>query len=288
MEHFAPQVSIVTGGANGIGRALAELLVERGGHVVIADLDLAAAMRTAAEVEAAAPGLGSAQAAQVDVADGDAVRGLVADVAREHHRLDFMANNAGVLFAGPLTELSDAHWRKAIDVNLGGVVAGTTAAYEVMMKQSAGRGVRAGYILNTGSLAGLIPAPRMTPYTTTKWAVVGFSQAVRTEAASHRIQVNVLCPGYVDTKLIDDVFEPTASYVPGSFRANIRALQPRLLTPEVVAHEAIAGIEKDKAVIVVGAFARVSSTAMRLVPPVTRAGSRMQALREERQARRAR
>lgn len=95
MEHFAPQVSIVTGGANGIGRALAQLLVERGGHVVIADLDLAAAMRTAAELEAAAPGLGSAQAAQVDVADGDAVRGLVADVAREHHRLDFMANNAG-------------------------------------------------------------------------------------------------------------------------------------------------------------------------------------------------
>lgn len=77
----------------------------------------------------------------------------------------------------------------------------------------------------------------------------------------------------VDTKLIDVVFEPTASYVPGSFRAIIRALQPRLLTPDVVAHKAIAGIERDKAVIV-GAFARVSSTAKRLVPPVTRGGSR--------------
>ncbi|CCI52564.1 hypothetical protein BN13_1850004 [Nostocoides jenkinsii Ben 74] len=86
-----------------------------------------------------------------------------------------------------------------------------------------------------------------------------FSQAVRAEAAAARVQVNVLCPGYVDTKLIDEIFEPTAGYVRGRFRRNTRGLQPRLLTPTVVAQKAITGIERDKPVIVVGGFAHLSA-----------------------------
>ncbi|MCA0178401.1 MAG: SDR family oxidoreductase [Actinobacteria bacterium] len=283
MEHFAPRVGIVTGGAHGIGRALAAEVVARGGLAVLADRDDEGARTTAAELTALGPG--RAVAEHLDVADSAAVQALVEKVAAEHGRLDLMANNAGILFSGPLEEFTDHHWSTAIDVNLRGVVAGTRAAYAVMAQQESRRGRPAGVILNTGSLAGLIPAPRMAPYTSTKWAVVGFSQAVRHEAASHGIQVNVLCPGYVDTKLIDEVFEPTASYVRGSFRRNTKALQPRLLTPEVVARKAFSGIEKDKPVIIVGGFAHLSARAMGVAPAVVRAGSRLQAIREERQSR---
>jgi len=118
-------VSIVTGGANGIGRALAEQVVRRGGHVVIADLDGTAATATAAALtSASAADGGSAEAVQVDVAEPGAVADLVERVSREHGRLDFMANNAGILVAGPLTEFTERQWEVAIDVNFRAVVAG--------------------------------------------------------------------------------------------------------------------------------------------------------------------
>ena len=122
---FAPRVSIVTGGANGIGRALAEQVVRRGGHVVIADLDGTAATATAAALtSASAADGGSAEAVQVDVAEPGAVADLVERVSREHGRLDFMANNAGILVAGPLMEFTERDWEVAIDVNFRAVVAG--------------------------------------------------------------------------------------------------------------------------------------------------------------------
>lgn len=277
---FAPATAIVPGGAAGIGRALAAALVARGGHVVVADIDEEGARHTAGRLSARGPG--SASAAALDVADETAVHALVEQVAAERGGLELMVNNAGVLFAGPFAETTRRHWDKAIDVNLRGVVHGTQAAYQVMRGRRRGR-ERAGVILNTGSLAGLIPAPTMTPYTTTKWAVVGFSQALRAEAARHGIQVNVLCPAYVDTRLIDEVFEPTASYAAGSFRRNTRALQPRLITPERVAAAALRGIERDRAVIPVGGLAEVSWRGQRVAPAIVRGITRLQAAREARQ-----
>jgi NAD(P)-dependent dehydrogenase (short-subunit alcohol dehydrogenase family) len=112
------------------------------------------------------------------VRDGQAVRDLVATTVADHGRLDVMVNNAGVLFSGPFEETTDAHWDRALDVNVRGVIDGARAAYDQMLTQPQG-----GWILNTASLAGLMPAPWMTPYTTSKWAIVGFSRALRAEAA---------------------------------------------------------------------------------------------------------
>ena len=217
---FAPQVSIVTGGASGIGKAIAAELVARGSHVVIADLDLAAA-------QAAARKLGPrTDAVELDVVDAAAVRAVVDAVVAEHGRLDVMVNNAGIGLGGLLEELDERHWDKAIDVNLRGVVHGVTAAYTVMRRQGSG------HILNTASLAGLIPAPSMLPYTTTKHAVVGLSTALRAEAAALGIRVSVLCPGFVDTPLLDSMYEAPASFGGSSVRSRVRMLQPRFLTAE--------------------------------------------------------
>jgi NAD(P)-dependent dehydrogenase (short-subunit alcohol dehydrogenase family) len=283
MGAYRPGTAIITGGASGIGRALAACLVAGGTYAVLADRDYPAAERAAADLSAGGPG--RAVAAELDVTDAAAVHALVDSVAAQRGRLDLMANNAGVLFAGAFEETTDRHWDVAIAVNLRGVVEGARAAYDIMAAQRRGR-ERAGVILNTASLAGLIPGPTMAPYTTTKWAVVGFSQALRAEVRRHGIQVNVLCPGYVDTKLIDEVFEPGPTYAVGRFRANIKALQPRLLTADEVAAAAVRGIERDRPVIPVGGFAQLSWRAQRFAPGVVRQSTRLQAAREARQARR--
>src|SRR3954470_22550620 len=146
---FAGKVAIVTGGASGIGRALGEVLAEHGATVVLGDVNA------------------SESVASLDVRHEEAVRSFVARVYERHGRLDFMFNNAGVSIGGPTHELDAAHWQRAIDVNLKGVVNGILAAYPRMVEQGFG------HIVNTASVAGLAPAVMTAPYSTTKHAVVG-------------------------------------------------------------------------------------------------------------------
>ena len=278
-RQFAPEVSVVTGGGSGIGRAIATELARRGSHVVVADLDGTRAKQVAEE-------LGDrGSAAEVDVVDADAVRALVDDTADRHGRLDVMVNNAGVAIGGLLEELDERHWTKALDVNLRGVVNGVSAAYPVMSAQ------RSGHILNTASLAGLIPAPAMLPYTTTKHAVVGLSTALRAEAASQGVRVSVLCPGFVDTPLLDEVYAAPPSFGGDSVRARVRLMQPSFLTPEVVARRAVDGLAANKAVIPVGFLAHLTWRTLRYLPPVARGMIQVQATGHrrlnERAARRA-
>ncbi len=166
-----PRVSLVTGGASGIGLALSRALLQRGGTVVIADVDELAAQRAAGDLGA------GAVAMALDVTDREAVRATVDAVLAEYGSLDLLANNAGAGMGGDVEELTDRHWDRALTLNLGGVVYGVRAAYPVMVRQGSG------VILNTASLAGLMPVPSMLPYTTTKWGVVGLSLGLRAEAA---------------------------------------------------------------------------------------------------------
>lgn len=271
---FDPKVSIVTGGASGIGLAIARELVARGSHVVLADLNAEGADKAAAELSAsraATTAGGSASAAALDVTDHQAVQRLVADVVTEHGRLDVMVNNAGVGVGGLTEEFTDRHWDLALAVNLGGVVNGVRAAYPVM------RGQRSGHILNTASLAGLIPAPAMLPYTTTKHAVVGLSTALRAEAAGVGVHVSVLCPGFVDTPLLDNIYSASPGMHSAKVRQIVRGMQPRFLTPEVVGARAVRGLERNTAVITVGALANVLSGLNRLAPPLARGVCQLQA-----------
>jgi NAD(P)-dependent dehydrogenase (short-subunit alcohol dehydrogenase family) len=258
-KDFRPTVSVVTGGGSGIGRAISAELARRGSHVVVVDLEGGRAKEVAAE-------LGDrGSAAEVDVVDADALRDLVTAITERHGRLDVMVNNAGVAIGGLLEELDERHWTRALDVNLRGVVNGVSAAYPVMSAQ------RSGHILNTASLAGLIPAPAMLPYTTTKHAVVGLSTALRAEAAGRGVRVSVLCPAFVDTPLLDEVYAAPASFGGGtSVRSRVRLVQPRFLTPEVVATRAVDGLAANKAVIPVGWLAHTLWRVNRFAPSVAR------------------
>jgi len=248
-----PRVSLVTGGASGIGLALSRALLQRGGTVVVADIDELAAQRAVADLGAGAVALA------LDVTDREAVRDAVDAVVAEHGSLDLLANNAGTGVGGDLEELTDRHWDRALALNLGGVINGVRAAYPVMVGQGSG------VILNTASLAGLMPVPSMLPYTTTKWGVVGLSLGLRVEGAPKGVQVNVLCPSFVDTPLLDNLYEPPPSLGLDP-KARMRALQGRFLSAEGTAAAALRGIDADKAVIAVGTVAQLGWRTTRFSP----------------------
>ena len=262
------RVAIVTGGASGIGAALCRSAARRGAHVVVADLDEVAARRVADELDRDGPG--SAVAAPVDVADADAVAELIQRTHAEHGRLDFLFNNAGIGVPGPPEELTLEHWRKLLDVNLWGVVHGCHAAYPLMLEQGSGR------IVNTASLAGLIPNPAGTvAYGTSKHAVVALSLAWRSAGKDHGVHVHVVCPGVIDTPILDKLdtpglqTPPSAAAVDGREwlrRAGVRHFYP----PDDLAEDVMAGLARDQAIIVAPWHARFFWHLLRVFPQVGR------------------
>ncbi|NRF65729.1 SDR family NAD(P)-dependent oxidoreductase [Aquincola sp. S2] len=267
---FSGRSAIVTGAASGIGLGLARALAARGAKLWLVDID-------AAGLERAAQALGSAcQAATLDVRDAPALQALIERVAREHGRLDYVFNNAGIGIGGEASELGVAHYDRSIDVNIRGVVNGTVAAYGVMVRQ------RSGHIVNTASLAGLTPVPLLVPYAMTKHAVVGLSTSLRAEAALHGVRVSALCPAAVETPLLDS--SNPADLPPLRWRADVRHYLERLSGPpypaDRTAEDTLRGVERNQALIIVPGRARFTAVLNRWLPGVVRWATQ-QALREE-------
>jgi NAD(P)-dependent dehydrogenase (short-subunit alcohol dehydrogenase family) len=254
------RIAIITGAASGIGRALAGALVTRGDTVVVADIDGEGAERAAGELARRGPG--TATSAVVDVRDAGTVRALVDQVRDQHGRLDVMVNNAGIGVGGDAGELTLAHWERVIDVNLRGVVHGVQAAYPVMITQ------RSGHIVNTASLAGLVPAPLLTPYAMTKHAVVGLSLSLRAEAAAHGVRVTAVCPGVVDTPILDTAGQDDlpATALSGHVREFFRHVQPRFYAADQLAQDITRGIDRNAALVIAPASARAAWYLWRYAP----------------------
>lgn len=191
---LAGKVAIITGGAGGIGKALGEELAARGCYLVLADINSELLEKTGAELRASGAQL---DAKTVDVRDAAQVQALVDGAHRELGRIDYIFNNAGVNLCAELRDTTLEDWNLLIDVNLRGVVHGVHAAYPIMREQGFG------HIINTASAAGLIPAAAEGAYAATKHAVVGLSSTLRIEAASFGVKVSVVCPGLVDTPILD-------------------------------------------------------------------------------------
>ena len=177
---------VVTGGARGIGRGIAELMVARGHRVVVGDLDADAAAATAAEI-------GAAAGVAMDVRDPDAHRAVAAE-ASAHGRLVAWFNNAGVGDDGTLASLSDDQVRRLVEVNLLGAMWGCRAALAAF-------GPGGGDVVNVASLAGLGPVPGYSAYAATKAAVVSLSASVNAESP-RGVRVHALCPDGVDTAML--------------------------------------------------------------------------------------
>ena len=257
------RVAIVTGGASGIGLALSAALVRRGDQVVLADIDGDAVTAVAERLNSQRPG--TASAVRMDVRDSAAVAAVVTETVQRHGRLDLMVNNAGIGIGGDAEELAVAHWDRVIDVNLRGVVHGVQAAYPVMVRQGDG------HIVNTASLAGLLPAPGIAPYSATKWAVVGLSLSLRGEGAAKGVRVSVVCPGGVDTPILDKRTPADLPPVPSADDIDSRAVITRmsggrLYDSDSLAADILRGIDRNQAIIVAPRQARILWRLMRLSP----------------------
>jgi len=130
------------------------------------------------------------------VRDALAFDAIVALTIERHGRLDYLFNNAGIAIGGEIREYRLDDWRDVVDVNLMGVVHGVQASYGRMIAQGFG------HIVNTASVAGLLPSPLMGSYTTTKHAVMGLSRALRAEGARYGVRVSALCPGVIRTPIL--------------------------------------------------------------------------------------
>ncbi len=237
-------VAIVTGGASGIGRALAEAMARRGARVVLADRQIDLAREVAGGIGASG---GEARAAEVDVTDFPVVEGLIRDTFEAHGRLDYLFNNAGIGIAGEAELYQLEHWTRVLDVNVRGVVHGVQAAYPLMLEQGFG------HIVNTASMAGLIPAPGTVSYGASKHAVVGMTRALRVEAASLGVRVSVVCPGVIRTPILDGgKYGAFLKEYPPEFMAKMTdRLGP--MEPDRFAVKVLAGVAANREFIVVPA-----------------------------------
>ena len=254
------RIAFVTGAASGIGRAVSEALAQRGDTVVLADINEAEAKAAVHAINGR--GCGTAIAVALDVREPGQVADAVDLVVRDHGRLDLMFNNPGIGVGGPVEELSLEHWDRIIDVNLRGVINGVRAAYPILVRQGHG------HILNTASLAGLVPAPFLTPYATTKHAVVGLSLSLRAEAALHGVRVSVLCPGVIDTPLIDSQGPDDLPTVVdrGSARELLVQSGGKPYAPDRLAQDVLRGLEANRAIIVSPRSAQAVWRLFRLSP----------------------
>jgi NAD(P)-dependent dehydrogenase (short-subunit alcohol dehydrogenase family) len=192
MRKLEGQVVVITGGAGGIGSALALECARAGLDVVLADVDERGMREVAAEV--AKHGRRCVCVA-TDVRSADSFQALLERTLAEFGRCDVMVNNAGVFHAAPLVETSAQQYQRLIDINIGGVVHGSRIFGAHFVRQGHG------HIVNTASAAGLFPVPGMSAYSLTKYGVVGYSLQLRWELAAHGVGVTVLCPGVVKTPI---------------------------------------------------------------------------------------
>ncbi len=198
MAMLTNKVILVTGGSTGIGRATAKVLGTEGATVIIADVQ---DQEGATTVEMVNDSGGKAEYHHVDVSDYEQVRALVTHVAESHGSLDGAFNNAGI--EGPTAKILDVPveaWERVIRVNLTGVFICMKCEIEQMVKQDSG-----GSIVSTSSAAGLIGIPGAASYNASKHGVIGLTKTIALEYASKKVRANAVCPGFIETPMLDRV-----------------------------------------------------------------------------------
>lgn len=191
------RVALITGAGRGIGAVTAKKLAEEGATVICSDIDLAAVEKTAGEIMSMG---GHAEAAQVDVADKEAVNELVLRILKEHDRIDILINNAGITRDALAMRMSEEQWDIVTKVNLKGTWIPSQAVIRPMRKKRWGR------IINTSSIAAH-GNPGQANYSATKGAVISLTRTLALELASSGINVNCVAPGAIMTPMLEEVAE---------------------------------------------------------------------------------
>lgn len=251
------RTAVITGAASGIGRALAVSLARRGCHLALADLDEAGMASTAQLADA---GQVRISCHRLDVADAGAVAAFPALARAAHSSVDLLFNNAGVALGGTFETLNDADFEWLFGINFRGVVRMTRAFLPLLKASDEAR------LVNLSSVFGLIAPPGQTAYAASKFAVRGFSEALRHELKGTRVGVTVVHPGGVATAIAENARRP-AGTPPEELEQQRAAAQRALRMPPEIAGEIIVrGVERRKARVLVGLDAQLIALIERLAP----------------------
>lgn len=199
MIDLADKIAVVTGGAQGIGKAVAETLAQRGANVVVADLQVEKAAAVAQEITASTGN--KAIAVQVDVSDSESAQAMIDAAIAEFDRVDILVNNAGITRDNLIMRMSEDEFDLVININLKGAFNCTKAVIRKMMKQ------RSGSIINMASVSGVTGQAGQTNYSSSKAGLIGFTKALAKEVGSRGITVNAVAPGFIETALTVDLPE---------------------------------------------------------------------------------
>jgi NAD(P)-dependent dehydrogenase (short-subunit alcohol dehydrogenase family) len=251
------RTAVITGAANGIGRAIAVSLARRGCHLALADIDEAGMARTAEMVQRDGRRVSRHL---LDVADRSAVAQFPDVVAAEQDGVDVLVNNAGVAVGGTFEQVSDEDFEWLFEINFWGVVRMTRAFLPRLRASDDAR------VVNLSSIYGVVAPPEQTAYSASKFAVRGFSEALRHELEGLGIGVSVVHPGGVATSIAEKARVPAGVSEEEIARRHAKYRKLLRLPPEIAGETIVRGIERRQSRILVGSDAKIISLIARLWP----------------------
>ncbi len=251
------RTAVITGAAGGIGRAIAVSLARRGCHVALADVDDAGLAETAEMIRDYGVRVSRHH---LDVADRVAVSEFPDIVAAEHGGVDVLVNNAGVAVGGTFEQVADEDFEWLFEINFWGVVRMTRAFLPLLRASDDAR------IVNLSSIYGVVAPPEQAAYSASKFAVRGFSEALRHELETSLIGVTVVHPGGVATSIAEKARIPAGISEDEIARRQARYRKLLRLPPEIAGETIVRGIERRQSRVLVGSDAKVISLIARLLP----------------------
>lgn len=251
------RTAVITGAAGGIGRALAVSLARRGCHLALADLNEIGLAETA---DLARTNGVSISRHRLDVADRIAVAEFPSIAAAEHDGVDILINNAGVAIGGTFEQVSDEDFEWLFEINFWGVVRLTRAFLPLLRASDDAR------IVNLSSVYGLIAPPEQVAYAASKFAVRGFSEALRHELEGSGIGVTVVHPGGINTSIAENARVPAGVTEAEIERRRKQYRKLMRLPPSIAGETIVRGIERRQQRVLIGSDAKIISAVARLLP----------------------
>lgn len=257
-HYFGQKLCVITGAGAGIGRATARALARQGARLVISDINKSAIEETAALITDAG---GQVEAHQLDVSNRAAVFDLAGQIIADYKQVDMVLNNAGIANIAPVETLTIEDFERVMNVDFWGVVHGTQAFLPHFISRNAG------HIANISSIFGWIGVPNQGAYNSAKFAVHGFTEALRQEMNGSGVKVSCIHPGGIDTNIARNSILPQGEdtaerreEIAQTFKSMVKS------TPDQAAQTIINGVARGKARILIGRDARMVDIIRRLFP----------------------
>jgi short-subunit dehydrogenase len=253
MRDFVGKTALVTGAASGIGRAIALRLAREGVRLFLVDINDVGLNEVADEARQAGV---ECAVRRCDVRQPREVSAVVTEILSRWDGVDILVNNAGITYYGPTVRMSAEHWDRLMRINLLSHIQFTRELLPSMLERPEA------HVLNVCSMFGLVGMPKLAAYSTTKFALVGFSESLRNECGRDGLGVTALCPGFVNTNLFTSA--------PLGEKQKEHKIPPRIFqtTPEKVAHAAVNAIRRNRRMVVMTPAAWLLVSAKRFVPGV--------------------